>query len=136
MPPTHLALWAKPRTGRYLSFREREDIALELAKGAGVRTIARQLGRSPSTISREVRRNAATRGGRLDYRASTAQWHADRATQRPRAGKLASNPILRQYVEERLAGKVADGRGIPFDGPTVVWKKRLAVHRRCHADQS
>lgn len=48
--------------------------------GCGVRAIGRRLGRSPSTISRELRRNAATRGGRLDYRATTAQWHAD---QRP-----------------------------------------------------
>lgn len=49
-------------------FREREDIALELAKGIGIRAIARKLGRPPSTISREVRRNAATRSGNLDYR--------------------------------------------------------------------
>ncbi len=62
---------------RYLSFAEREQIALLKASGAGVREIARDTGRSPSTISREVRRNAATRGGRLDYRASVAQWHAE-----------------------------------------------------------
>lgn len=130
MPPTHLAPWAKPRTGRYLSFREREDIALELAKGTGIRTIARKLSRSPSTISREIRRNAATRGGSLDYRASAAQWHADRAAGRPRLGKLASSPALRQYVEERLAGKVTDLRGVAFEGPMVAWKKRRAVHRQ------
>lgn len=130
MPPTHMALWAKPRTGRYLSFSEREDIATELAKGSGIRTIARKLGRSASTISREVRRNAATRSGRMDYRPSTAQWHADRAAQRPRLGKLASNLFLRQYVEERLAGKVVNGDGTIFDGPDVVWKKRRAVHRQ------
>jgi hypothetical protein len=70
MPPTHLAPSAKPPDGRYLTFSEREDIALELAKGQSIRSIARKLGRSPSTISREVRRNAATRGGTLDYRAS------------------------------------------------------------------
>jgi IS30 family transposase len=64
--------------GRYLSFAEREEIALLRARGEGVREIARQLGRSPSTISRELRRNAGTRSGRLTYRASTAQWHADR----------------------------------------------------------
>lgn len=130
MPPTHMALWAKPRTGRYLSFSEREDIAIELAKGSGICTIARKLGRSASTISREVRRNAATRSGRMDYRPSTAQWHADRAAQRPRLGKLASNLFLRQYVEERLAGKVVNGDGTIFDGPDEVWKKRRAVHRQ------
>lgn len=130
MPPTHMAPWAKPRTGRYHSFSEREYIAIELAKGAGIRAIAYKLGRSPSTISREVRRNAATRSGRMDYRPSTAQWHADRAARRPRVGKLASNLLLRQYVEERLAGKVANGDGIVFDGPAVLWKKRRGVHRQ------
>ena len=130
MPPTHLAPWAKPPTGRYLSFREREDIALELAKGAGIRTIAHKLGRSPSTISREIRRNAATRSGSLDYRASSAQWHADRAARRPRLGKLAVNSALREYVEERLAGHISDAHGATFEGPKVVWKKRRAVHRQ------
>jgi IS30 family transposase len=130
MPPTHLAPWAKLPSGRYLSFREREDIALELAKGTGIRAIAHKLGRSPSTISREVRRNAATRSGSLDYRASAAQWHADRAARRPRPGKLAANSALRRYVEERLAGRVTDVHGVAFEGPTVVWKKRRAVHRQ------
>src|SRR5205085_4940489 len=57
----------------------------------GVREIARQMGRSASTISRELRRNAATRSGGLDYRATTAQWHADRAARRPKPVKLADN---------------------------------------------
>ncbi len=57
-------------SGWYLSFREREEIAMSGAQGAGVREIARRLGRSPSTVSRELRRSAATRGGKLDYRAS------------------------------------------------------------------
>ena len=130
MPPTHLAPWSKPLSGRYLSFIEREDIALELVKGTSIRAIAHKLGRSPSTISREVRRNAATRGGSLDYRASAAQWHADRAARRPRLGKLAEHETLRKYVEERLAGKVTDLHGVAFEGPTVAWKKRRAVHRR------
>ena len=95
MPATHLGPSAKPPSGRYLTFLEREDIAIELAKGAGVRAIARKIGRSASTISRELRRNAATRSGNLDYRASTAQWHADRAFQRPRPSKLVTNPALR-----------------------------------------
>src|SRR5207245_10239475 len=47
-------------SGRYLSFVEREEIAVLNAAGCGVRAIARRLGRSPSTISRELRRNAAT----------------------------------------------------------------------------
>ena len=59
MPTVSLA----PLSGRYLSFAEREEIALLRARGAGVREVARQVGRSPSTISRELRRNAATRSG-------------------------------------------------------------------------
>jgi IS30 family transposase len=74
-------------SGRYLSFAEREEIALLRAGGFGVREIARQLGRSPSTISRELRRNAATRGGGLEYRASTAQWHAGPAGAPSEAGQ-------------------------------------------------
>jgi transposase len=66
-----------PPSGRYLSFAEREEIAVLRARGDGVREVARQLGRSPSTISRELRRNAATRSGGLEYRATTAQWHAE-----------------------------------------------------------
>ena len=53
----------KPLSGRYLCMSEREEIAIRRAVGAGVREIARQLGRSPSTISRELRRNASTRSG-------------------------------------------------------------------------
>ena len=74
MPPISLA----PRSARYLSFAEREEIAILRAQGAGVRDIARQLRRAPSTVSRELRRNAATRSGGLEYRASTAQWHSAR----------------------------------------------------------
>lgn len=130
MPPTHLAPSAKPPGRRYLTFAEREDIAIELARGTGIRAIARKLGRSPSTISREVRRNSATRGGNLDYRASVAQWHADRAFRRPRPAKLVLNPVLRTYVQERLAGTITNPDGVGFGGPSVQWKGRRAVHRQ------
>ena len=60
-------------SGRYLSFSEREDIAIWRAQGLGVREIARRLGRSPSTIPREVRRNASTRTYHLTYKTSIAQ---------------------------------------------------------------
>jgi len=73
MPPAALAPSSKPLCGRYLSFAEREEIALCRAQGQGVREVARRLGRAASTISRELRRNAATRGGGLDYRATAAQ---------------------------------------------------------------
>jgi hypothetical protein len=52
-----------PLSGRYLSLAEREEIAILRVRGCGVREIARRTGRAPSTISRELRRNAATRGG-------------------------------------------------------------------------
>lgn len=84
MPPTHLAPSVMPLTGRKLTFSEREEIALECARGTGIRAIARKLSRSPSTVSREIRRNSATRSGDFDYRAITAQWHADRAARRAR----------------------------------------------------
>src|SRR5215207_7246122 len=84
MPPATLAPSSKPLSGRYLSFAEREEIAILRAQGHGVRQVARQLRRAASTISRELRRNAATRSGGLEYRATTAQWHAERAGRRPK----------------------------------------------------
>lgn len=77
IPPMDLA----PPTRHHLSFVEREKIALLRAQGGGVRSIARQIGRSPSTVSRERRRNAATHGGKLDYRASVAKRKADLVAQ-------------------------------------------------------
>jgi hypothetical protein len=130
MPPTHLAPTAMLLTSRNLTFSEREEVALECARGTGIRAIARKLGRSPSTVSREIRRNSATRGGDFDYRAITAQWHADRAAQRPKSSKLVGNPALRDYVQDRLSGLIATPDGIAFDGPVVVWKGRRAVHRQ------
>src|SRR3954453_20093034 len=116
-------------SGRYLSFREREEIALLKAQGAGVRQIARELGRAPSTISRELRRNAATRGGKLDYRASVAQWKAELVAPRPKTAKLVSNEQLREYVQERLSGAVRDPGGQALGPPGPVWKGRNKPHR-------
>jgi transposase, IS30 family len=119
-----------PLSGRYLSFAEREEVALLRARGCGVRAIARRLGRSPATISRELRRNAATRGGRLDYRATTAQWHADRRARRPKTAKLAANEALRAYVQDRLAGVLATSDGVPVPGPDVRWIGRRHGRRK------
>ena len=130
MPPTHFTQSSKPASGRYLSFAEREELAVLHAQGHGVRRIADQLGRAPSTISRELRRNAAGRSDTLKYRATTAQWHADQSARRPKLSKLAIDPRLRDYVQDRLAGLIAapDGEAIP--GPKVAWKGRRAVHRQ------
>ena len=85
-----------------------------------MREIARELGRSPSTISRELRRNAATRGGKLEYRASVAQWKAELMARRPKTAKLAANERLREYVQDRLAGEVRRPDGTAVAGPGDV----------------
>lgn len=109
-------------SGRYLSFSEREDIALLKAQGLGVREIARRIGRHPSTVSRELRRNASTRTWRLDYKPSIAQWHAERRARRPKTAKLATNDRLREYVQDRLAGRVCDPDGRPVGPEGPAWK--------------
>ena len=124
MPPAMFRFSAKPRAGRYLSLVEREEIALLKVQGHSIREISRRLGRSASTISRELRRNAATRSGGLEYRATPAQWHADRSARRPRPAKLALNTTLRTYVEERLAGVVVAPTGVLVPGPAVPWRAR------------
>jgi IS30 family transposase len=115
---------AKPLSGRYLCLTEREEIALLRVQGHGPREIGRRLGRSASTISRELRRNAATRSGGLDYRATTAQWHAERSARRPKPAKLAANAALRCYVEEKLTAVVLSPGGVAILGPEVSWKGR------------
>ncbi|MFE7332805.1 transposase, partial [Streptomyces sp. NPDC057565] len=125
------SLQLSPLSGRYLSFAEREEIALLNAQGEGVREIARRLGRDPSTISRELRRNAATRGGRLSYRASIAQWKAELMARRPKTPKLAANERLREYVQDRLAGEVRRPDGMQVTGPqTPRWKGRNKPRRQ------
>jgi IS30 family transposase len=119
-----------PVSCRYLCFEEREEIALLRAQGAGVREIARQLDRSPSTISRELRRNAATRGGKLEYRASVAQWKAELMARRPKTAKLAVNGRLREYVQQRLAGGVRRPDGIAAGPPVPAWKGRNKPRRQ------
>jgi IS30 family transposase len=130
MPPSTLARSSRPPSGRYLSFAEREEVALWRAQGHGVREVARRLGRAASTVSRELRRNAATRGGGLEYRATTAQWHAERAARRPKPAKLATNPALRAYVRDRLAGAVVAPGGAAVAGPAVTWKGRRHGRRQ------
>lgn len=130
MPPAMFRSSAKPLSGRYLSLAEREDIALLKVQGHSIQEIGRRLGRAASTVSRELRRNAATRGGGLEYRATTAQWHADRSARRPKPTKLALNEALRTYVEERLAGGVVAPSGACIPGPSVRWNGRRHGRRR------
>lgn len=120
MPSISLA----PVSGRYLSFAEREEIAILHAQQIGVREIARRLSRAPSTISRELRRNASTRSRVVTYRATTAQWHADRRARRPKPAKLDGNDALREYVQDRLAGVITRPDGEQVPGPRVRWSRR------------
>jgi IS30 family transposase len=130
MAPSHLSRASRPLAGRYLTFAEREEIALWQVQGAGVREIACHLGRAASTISRELRRNAVTRGGGLEYRATTAQWHAERAARRPKPAKLATNAALRTYVQEHLSGAMAVPGGATVAGPSVAWRGRRQGRRQ------
>ena len=77
----------------------------------------RCVGRSASTVSRELTRIAATRCGRLEYRASVAQWKAELVARRPKPSKLLTDPRLHDYVQERLEGKVRDTNGCDISGP-------------------
>jgi IS30 family transposase len=85
--------------GRCLTFAEREEIALGRAGGESMRVIAARLGRSPSTVSRELTRNASGAGG---YRATRAHALAYHRASRPKPAKLAVNWQLRRQVEEDL----------------------------------
>ena len=120
-----------PSSGRYLSFVEREEVALLRVQNAGVREIALRLGRAPSTISRELRRNAATRGGRPDYRASIAQWKAELMARRPKPAKLVANDRLHEYVQDRLSGVIRAEDGTVALGPVAAeWKGRNKARRQ------
>lgn len=90
-----------PISARFLSEDERLQIADLRRAGSGVRAIARELGRSPSTVSRELQRNAHPATG--DYRPHAAHRRAHARRARPKLGKLAANPKLHALVQERLS---------------------------------
>jgi IS30 family transposase len=88
--------------GRCLTFSEREEIAVGRAGGESMRAIAARLGRSPSTISRELVRNVAVGACPGSYRARTAHALAYDRAGRPKPSKLAVNLALRRQVQEDL----------------------------------
>jgi IS30 family transposase len=86
------------RSWRALSLAEREEISRGVAAGVSLRSIAAELHRAPSTVSRELRRN----GGHRRYRAAGADQRAWRQALRPKPCKLATHEALRQLVAARL----------------------------------
>jgi IS30 family transposase len=96
LPPRPMA-----RSPLRLSSAEREEISRGLRAGESLRHISVRLGRSASTVSREV----AANGGRRRYRAWLAEASADRRARRPRVAKLAHNRRLRREVERLLADR-------------------------------
>ncbi len=89
---------ARRRSDRALTIHEREEISRRVCAGESLRSVARLLGRSPSTVSREVARN----GGRRRYRATDADGCAWARARRPKACKLARHARLRSLVAEKL----------------------------------
>jgi transposase, IS30 family len=117
--------------GRYLSFAEREEIALARAAGESVRWIARRLGRSPSTVSRELSRNADRDGC---YRATSAHARAWERACRPKPAKLVVNARLRELVQadlerryspEQIAGRLR----IQFPDEPEMWVSAETIYQ-------
>lgn len=100
MPPQRAEPLGRPAR---LSFADREEIACRRAAGEGVRAIARAIGRSPSTISRELARGI--RRPKTGYRATVAQALADERARRPKIALLQGDTRLRAYVERQLVLK-------------------------------
>jgi IS30 family transposase len=117
--------------GRYLSFVEREEIALARAAGESMRSIATRLGRSPSTISRELARNADGAGW---YRASSAHVLAYERASRPKPAKLVTNQVLRERVQadlqkryspEQIAGRLRED----FPDQLEMWVSTETIYQ-------
>src|SRR3954449_13150459 len=99
LPPARLA--ESSRSSRFLSLLERQRIATLRARGLGVREIARRLGRSPSTVSRELRRHLRPHDRGL-YDGDLAHARARDRARRPRRPLLAREPELRRIVQSKL----------------------------------
>ena len=97
--PVQITALEKPIDPRYLNVQERELIRDLQAAGSSVRAIARTIGRSPSTVSRELARNTDPRMGYLPH---GAHRKATTRRRRPRTAKLAIESDLRNYVKDKL----------------------------------
>jgi len=126
----NLATNAESVGRRYLRFEEREEVMRLQAAGLGVRAIAREIGRHPSTVSRELKRAVGTRG----YRASMAQTHADRGRRGPRHAKLATNLRLRREVQARLERhdspeQIAGRLKVDFPDEPEMWVSAETIYQ-------
>jgi len=124
--------------GRYLSFAEREEIAVARAAGESVRWIARRLGRSPSTVSRELRRHAQPDGG---YRATSAHARAWERASRPKPAKLVVNARLRELVQADLERKyspeqIAGRLRIQFPDEPEMWVSAETIYQSLYVTSS
>jgi IS30 family transposase len=99
LPPVRLAEAA--RTGRFLSLLDRQRIATLRGRGLGVREIARRIGRAPSTVSRELRRNLRPHD-QDRYDADLAHARARQRARRVRRTRLSIDPALRGVIAELL----------------------------------
>ncbi len=98
--PAVLEPLAEPGPSRYLRVADRIHIADRLREKASICTIAAELGRSPSTISREIERNSHPDSGA--YRPHAAQARADDRRPRPKPGKIEQDPELRSFIQDHL----------------------------------
>ncbi len=136
-------------SGRYLTLAEREDIFAGVERGESIRFIAKGLGRAPSTVLRELRRNMRHRyrtqgllrphGGLRrtlpwDYRPSLAQQRADAMAVRPKQAKLATNLLLRELVEAKLKEQLSPEQisaqlRREFPSGTEMWVSHEAIYQ-------
>ncbi|MGI5500933.1 IS30 family transposase [Lentzea sp. CA-135723] len=123
----------RPVSGRYLSFAEREEIALGRAAGLSMREIGRRLGRPVSTVSREIARNSRTARPRR-YLAGAAQAKADQRARRPKPALLAVNSRLREEVQRRLTRRhsprqISARLRIDFPDDPEMWVSHETIYQ-------
>ncbi|MGH2882360.1 MAG: IS30 family transposase, partial [Solirubrobacteraceae bacterium] len=122
---------AKPRSPRYLSEEERIQIADLRSAGVSVRRIAEQMGRAPSTISREIRRNSDPDGR---YRPHQAEQAARRRACKPRKRRIAVDGVLGEVVGQLLAKRwspeqVAHELRLLFAGEPSRWLCKETIYQ-------